>query len=77
MIVNRYRTKASDPNPATPQPRIGETIPQTTEEISKTREKVPGVFLLPPGDKLKKNAANTFSCLPMASNIVHGYQFLI
>jgi hypothetical protein len=73
MIVNRYKNEASDLDPATPQPGIGETIPQTIEEIPKIRETVPGVFLLPPRDKLKKNAANTSSCLLVASNIVHGY----
>jgi hypothetical protein len=73
MIVDRYIIEASDPHPTTPQLGIGETILQTTKEISKTIEKVPKDLLLSLGDKLKKKVANTPSCLPVASKNAHGY----
>jgi hypothetical protein len=65
MIFNMYRTEASDLDPATPQLGIGETILHTAEEISKTVEKAPEDLLLPLGDKLNNNGANTSSYLPV------------
>jgi hypothetical protein len=48
VIVNMYRTKASDPDPATPQPGIGETTHPDCRRNIRDSRKVPEDLLLPP-----------------------------